>query len=162
MAFLPFLAAAASAVSAVGSVMGGLQAKAMGDFQATQYEDAAKQASAQGLFEETQIRSQSREYLGASRATVGESGIQLQGSPIKVIEQSMANYETDALMARYNASLESRGLYGRAQAARIEGRNARTAGYIGAASKLLQAGADFGYSKMGSSSTPNYVPKGVA
>lgn len=124
---LPWLIAAAGGLQAATQLYQGNAAAAMGEYNATVARQEARYAEATS-------RDRARRILGAGRAAVGASGVQLEGSPLDVLAQSAAEAEMDALAIRRS---------GQAQAAayRYQGRQAQLAGYFGAAGTALLTGA---------------------
>jgi hypothetical protein len=104
--------------------------------------DVEKQAYNQ---REEQIRREGRTALGKIRAGLAQSGAGYgTGTALDVERESMINAELDALNIRYEGELRSKallqeaGLYEISAAENIEaGQQARKAGYIGAAGKVL-------------------------
>jgi hypothetical protein len=138
------IAAVGTAVSAVGMVQQGQAANAAAKSNAKALEQQAEAENrAAGAREEAQRR-QARQFLGGQRAALAQAGIGLDGSAYDVARQSGINAELDALNIRYDGQLAAAGLQGRADMTRFEGRQARTAGYIGAGTALLQGAASYG------------------
>ena len=146
------IAIAATAMQAIGSIQQvEAQASAMNqqaraaernaqvaDIQARQAYDAGTQN------ELTQRRSASQQQAQV-RASVAESGFDSSsGSALAIQTQSARDLEMDALQVRYQALLQGQGFEQQAvmdrytaKTLRQSGKNARRAGYIGAATSAL-------------------------
>ncbi|WP_125117827.1 virion core protein, T7 gp14 family [Bordetella trematum] len=161
-----FLVANAGTISAVAGGAGALGSVMQGNAQAAGYAqqaDAAdrnaqiadiqaRQAYDAGLQNELSQRRSNAQQQGDVRAAVAESGLDgTTGSALLLQQQSAQNLEMDALTTRYQALLqgnayEQDGAMQRytAKTLRASGRNARQAGYLGAATSLLTSAAGYG------------------
>ena len=110
----------------------------IGDQQAKIYEqvgeDQAQLALGRGRENERRQRVEAEKLLGAGRAAYGASGVDLQGSPLDVLQQNARTAELDALSVRYNAQVEA---YNSRLNASIEAFNSR----IGAEANAIGASA---------------------
>lgn len=110
----------------------------------TQARTARQQAGAQ---EEAQRREAQR-FLGTQRAAVGQSGVGYGGTVAQLLEDSAVQAELDALNIRYGGELQAADLTNQAgmsdtesQILRANAKAAKRAGVMGAATSLLQSGA---------------------
>ena len=91
-----------------------------------------------GKMEESRIRQEARRRAGQIRANVGMSGFALEGSAMDILSESVYQGEYDAQSSRFNTQRAAQSesmqgdLYG------MQGRDAKRAGYISAASSLLK------------------------
>ena len=139
--------AAAAAVSAganaVSSALGGWQSHQGGKAQKKQaYADAAA-AEAMGRLEAERIRKQTKQVQSSARAQAAENGLDVDvGAPAVINDQIAFDGEHDAWMAILTGKNE-------ANALRVSGRNAASAGRTALGMGLLNAGANAadGYSK---------------
>jgi hypothetical protein len=157
------LALAATAVSGVvaagGAVMQGqAQAKQAKYQSAVERNNAtiagwqATDAQQRGQIEEQRQRLATARLKGAQRAGMAANGIEIDsGSPLDVLMDTAQLGELDALTIRANAEREAYGfrsqqgnLTAQAGLTQMAGRNAVTAGYIGAGSTLLSSAATAG------------------
>ncbi len=137
----PFLAIAAAAVSAVGSISQGKAAKDAADFQA---ELGQRQAERERQIAERDAelfaRKQSADRAG-TRAVRAASGVTGEGSTLLVdetlIDEALLGEET----IRRGGEAKASTLQAEASLARFRGRAARTAGFTKAGSTLLTAAA---------------------
>ena len=148
MAFFPILS---GVVSAGSSILAGQQQSAMYKAQAQVAEQNAKTAAAQGeealmtgAREEKQLRRQGAQFAGAQMARMAASGGQVGGSALSVLADTGMGIEEDAEMIRYNTmknkwgmDVQATNFRNEASAARAAGKNAKTAGYLGAFNTLL-------------------------
>lgn len=147
---------AATATQAVGSVASGFQQGAAldqqaqaADYNAQTATIQADQARAAGTENELTKRRSNAQFAGQQRAALGESGfVPNSGSALDVQDQSNRNMELDALQERYQGLLQG-GAYDQqaqmqrytADTLRDSADNARTSGFISAASGILMGGA---------------------
>lgn len=163
------LTAASGVIAAGGAIKQGQAQKAQANYQAAvernnatiagwQADDAAKR----GQVEEQRQRLQVARIRGSQRAAYASSGVELTGgSPLDTLMDTAQLGELDALTIRSNAEREAYGyrtqqgnLAAQSALTRQAGRNAATAGYIGAGSALLGSAATAGdryltYKKLG-------------
>ena len=147
MAALPFIAAAASAVSTIAETA---QARKVGEAQARGLEEQARAASLEaGAAEEAQRR-QAREAFGETRAAGAQMGLLESASFADAYSADATAAELDALNIRYEGEGRRRGLMFEAGATRAAkplwgpaiiaaGTNALTA-YAGAGGKMPAGG----------------------
>ena len=110
---IPFVIAGAQIFSTISQVVGaGESAKAS--------ENEARIAETQGLIEERNLRREHQRAIGKQRAQIGASGLELSGSPLEVLLDSVREAEFDALTGRYGTKTQ-------AEAARTRARQARGA-----------------------------------
>lgn len=140
-AALPFIALGASVlgtgVSAVGAIQQGQQAAAAAEYSAQVQEQNARIAREQGATEAARIARGVERQIGTIGANTGASGLTMEGSPLAVLLETRKLGRLDELTAGYNAEVQARGAQAQAQQYRLAGRDAASAGYIGAASALL-------------------------
>lgn len=144
-------------MSAVGSIMGGIQqnqaAKANAQMlqQQAAYEDQqARDAVARGEEDIREIQKRGAAAQGAASAGFAANGIDMGfGSPLDFMLSNAANIEQDIMRTSENAKREADGISfgasqtrGQANITRAEGKNARTAGYIGGINSVLSGGAE--------------------
>lgn len=145
-------AAAGATVSAVGARNQGIAAQQQAAYQAAVArnnevlaESAARDAKAKGDVLEQQKRQQIAQQEGMVRAVAGASGFdENSGSPLRIQESVAQVGEEDAQIIRNNAAREAygyrtQGMNYAAQAGldEAEGRNAATAGNLGAFSSII-------------------------
>ena len=115
MAALPFIAAAASAISTISETA---QARKVGEAQARGLEEQARAASLEaGAAEESQRR-QAREAFGETRAAGAQMGLLESTSFADSYSQAATAAELDALNIRYEGEGRRRGLMFEAGATR--------------------------------------------
>lgn len=138
------LSAAASIASGVVGAMGAMQqGKAASDaanYQAQVADRNAKIARQQAAVEQDDQRRENMRQLGAIRAAYGGSGLEMAGSPLDVLEDTSIEQELDVDRIGYRGTLRALGETDKANLARAEAENAKSAGAIGAVSSILKAG----------------------
>lgn len=132
----------AAAVSGVSAISQGNQAAAMGKYQQQQAEADANAAKAAAQLEAANIRKAGERQRSSARAALAASGVNVDTGTAELISTEInQNAEQDALTTIQTGVNRSRVMQAEGQAARISGNNARTAGYLNAASTALSAGA---------------------
>lgn len=130
------------AISAVGTMKGGQDADAAAQYNA----EVSRQTS------EEQARRdeiQARMVIGSDRANYGASGVQLEGSPLDVLQQSAKTAELDRLTTLYAGATQS-------AAYKAAGEAAKTSAMFSAAGQLAEgAGKAYGGSGGAAKSTPS-------
>ncbi|EGO7251796.1 hypothetical protein IU821_003423 [Salmonella enterica] len=131
----------ASVLAAGGAVYSGQQQKKMSNYQAAQAEADAKAAQAAARVEADRIRKAGRAQAAAARASLAGSGVETgEGTALRIESGIVGDAEQDAVTTILNGVNQGARLNSQAQADRISGKNASTAGYISASSSLLSAG----------------------
>ena len=145
------LMAASAAMSAVGAIRSGNMQKAAADRESAMMQMEADKAMADGLAEDERFRTNTRQQIGMQLAASAEAGAGLNEDQLR---QSVYDAELDSAAIRYGVSNKARSMRDQAAIGRWQGKQARTGGYLSAASTLLNAGAEAGrYGMKGSSGT---------
>ena len=157
---------AAAATKAIGSVQEGNaraaqlnQQGAQADYNAQLAEQNAVVAWQQGTAQEAAVRRRAGGILGEQAAALAESGFDItSGSALAIAKQSATNAELDSLSTIYNTDLRARGFKVAAEQDRYQASlshagagAARTAGYWGAATGIVNSAASY-YGGMGARS----------
>lgn len=147
-----------TAASAIGAIQQGQAAAAGAEYSARVQEQNARVARQQGASEAAAIARGVNRQVGTISANAGASGVTMEGSPLDVLLETRKLGRLDELTAGYNAEVRARGSHGQAQQFRLAGRDAASAGYIGAASALLKGGVDaYGISRAAPAGSPIYL-----
>ncbi len=133
VAALPYISAAASAVSVVTSLAGGKAGQDAAKAQAAQYEEEAKNAATQAKIDEVERRKELDSLLATNRAVRAGRGIELYSDTFNNIQDvAVRDAESDIDMIQLNA-LNRQRRYGLGVAqAEAQGESAKLAGYGGA------------------------------
>lgn len=142
-AALPFIAAAATVISAVGQI-------AQGNAQASAYQYNQQFAEAQGRIQQQQAEAQaaldkqnSDRLKGEIITTYGVAGIDPgTGTPLDVLSDAAAQAELTRQTTLYRGTLARLGDLADAQLSGIYASNAATGGYIRAGSTILTGAGD--------------------
>lgn len=147
-----WVAVAATAISALGTLKQGREANAAAQYNSQiQQRNASIAMNQAGADAEAQNR-HARQVLGAARAGYGASGVTLEGSPLDVLEMSATNAELDRQNILYKGRVRAAGYQSAAGLSEFEGNQAQDASYIRASSVLLNGGSRiYSSSKAGSS-----------
>lgn len=135
------------AVSAYGQLMQGQAAKQAGEYNAQVAEQNAMLSLQQSKEEERKFRIQARRQVGEIKASYGASGVQLEGSPLDVLEDNVEQMETDAQSIRQNGINRAVAFKNQARLDRFQGEMGLQGSYFSAAGSLLGAGSQ-AYGKM--------------
>lgn len=139
---VPILTVAAAGTQAVSSIMQGNAASNAAEAKARQEEEAAAAERAAAVDDARNTRVIGARSLGATQAGFSAAGVRTdQGSVLDVLADSAANNERDAQRIMLGGEIKARGYQDQAAADRAKGSSATTAGYMGAASSILQGGA---------------------
>ncbi len=143
-------------VMAVGAVYAGYKTKQMNDFNAKIADQEADYQESKGKADEIQHLSRLKKAMAQGRVAVANSGVSLMsGSAQDVFDENLEEGLYDAVMIRYGAEASSHSLLARAEGLRTQGKNAMTAGLIGAASYGVA-----GYSRLRVPTKPQVIPQG--
>ena len=131
----------ASVLSAGGAVYSGQQQKKMANYQAAQAEADADASQKAARVEADRIRKAGREQAAAANASLAASGVETgEGTALRITSGITEDSEQDAYQTILNGANSASRLQAQAQADRITGSNAATAGNSSAGSSLLAAG----------------------
>lgn len=143
MAALPMLltgaSMAGSVLGGIGSIQQGRAANAMAKFEARQLEQQAGQVRAAGQRDAEERVREARLAQSRALAVAGASGGSVSDpNVLRVLSGIAAEGQRGFQTEMYNAGTQAENLRAQAVATRASGKAARNAGYIGAASNVLQ------------------------
>jgi hypothetical protein len=131
--------AAGAGIGAVAAVRQGQAAKAAGEFNAKMADRNREIAGSQTAAASAAQRRLAQKQLGSMRAGYGASGVTMEGSPLDVLEESVAEAELENQNIHYQGILKQQGYQADASLERASGANAARVGYMKGASRLLSA-----------------------
>lgn len=131
------LTIASTGLSAAGSIMQGNQQAAQAEAQAKALEQQARADQQASAFEQQQERRKQELAQSAARAQVGASGVAFSGSPATVLTANAGQGQLDIEAIQYGSQLRQNNLGTQASISRFQGKQAKTAGFINAASGLV-------------------------
>jgi hypothetical protein len=138
---MPWFAAAAAVVSAVGAIAQGQAANQQAKFQSEVMRQQAERERQDAANREDDYRHAASRQMATRRATMGASGVEAgEGSPLMVSQDMIGEAELQALRVRSGGELQATRLEQQAALARQAGRNAQTGSYFKAGASLLSAG----------------------
>lgn len=140
-----------SLLGAVGTLQQGAATASAANYNAKVAEIQAKNAENQAAAKYGELSRRGKLRAAEASAAAVESGFDLSGSFRDFLSQSLAFGELDALGAIYEGGVRASGSRAEASQYRAEAKNAKTASYIGAGTKLLGGVASV-YGPGGSSS----------
>lgn len=143
------LFSAASSVMAANAQAQAYEAEAkMAEHNARLAERQGVEALKTGAREEDRFRQQARQFQSAQKTTAAASGAQLSGSLLNVLADTSQGIEQDAdalrfetLKGKWGHDVQAVNFGNQASSARASAKNARTAGWMGAFTSILGAGA---------------------
>jgi hypothetical protein len=134
----------AMALTLVGAVVSAAGAISQGNAQAAAANYNAKVAERnkvatleQTYTEVENQRSKNRKMIGEMRSAYGANGLEMAGTPLDVISDTVAEQEYDVQKQKYVGRMKAMGFSEQAALSRMEAKSAKKAGYIGAASSLI-------------------------
>ncbi len=137
-----------TAVSVIGMLQQGQQAKSAAEYNASVARQNATITQQQAAANAAAQQRKARMQLGTMRAGYGAAGIGLEGSPMDILEQSASMAELDRQNILYGGQLRAQGYSNTATLEDAAGENAETGSYLRAGSALLigagKAGIDRG------------------
>jgi hypothetical protein len=151
------------AVSALGSVVGGIQGMQAANYNAKLATRNAEIAKRQGELEAERLDRDGRRQRGAISAAYGANNIVGgEGSPLDVLENSFTTAALDKENAEYNAKIKAYGYNAEAAAQKQAGKRVLTEGLFNAAGSALGAagGLGGGDTSYGASVAPNLINRG--
>jgi len=159
-------ATVASSVLAGGAAIAqGQQQKKMANYQAAQADADADAVRAAGRVEAARIRKAGRQQASQANAALAASGVEVgEGTALRITSDITGDAEQDAMTTIFNGNNAGARYNAQAQADRISGSNAATAGYINAGSSLLAGGAKAfsGWKKANPTTTASTTSSGAS
>jgi hypothetical protein len=132
---------AGSTLNAVGSLVQGQQADALGRRNQEALNQQAEAVRGSTYAREGSKRRQGAQAASSQRAALLQGGIDpTSGTAAFGVAQSMRDMEMDALYTRYEGLLQSRSLEDQGRMERYQGKAAKMNGYFSAAASLMMAG----------------------
>ena len=130
-------------LQAFGQFQEGKQTQKAQEFNAQIAEEQAKFVRGGAKLEEFRARKRLKAFTGTQIAKFAKAGVAFTGSPLDVIQDSIANAELDIEVSKFNADIRARGFISEAEQRRLSGRQAVTTGKIGAGATILSGVSDF-------------------
>lgn len=131
------LAVAGTGLSAAGRLIQGRQEEALAEYQARAIEQEAELDRRATGFEMAREIRKFQGFQGSAIAKAGASGVALQGSPSEALTANAAEHALDLEAIRYGSQVRTNKLKTQADISRFQGRQSRTASYIGAATNAI-------------------------
>ena len=139
----------AAGASAVSGVQASREATRQGRFErdihnynAQLEKIAAKEAGRKAALKARQFRRSASKRQAQNRAALAKTGIELEGSPLLVLQEDAANAELDEFLIRRQGQIERQGLESAAQLSLIKGKFSRDAARSKKRSILIDTTAD--------------------
>ena len=132
--------AASAAMSAGAAVYSGQQQKNAAEAEATRMRQAADVSLRDATAQDEQFRQDIRRRIGLQVASSAEAGAGLNADSLR---ESIYGAEMDSAAIRYGAMSREQALNDQANIRSWEGRGAQTAGYLNAASSVLNSGSSY-------------------
>lgn len=156
-----FAGLAGTAVSAVGTIAAGNQAKAAADFQAEQLEAQGKEERAASQREAARVKRERDFILSRQQAVAASSNLgALDETVVDLAGDVVQEAAVQEGMVRYGGEERAKGRTAQAAAARLEGKAARTGSYLSAAGTILGGvgsfASDYGKAKKNAGTGASY------
>lgn len=139
----PVIRTVGTAFKTLGQIKAGFDAARAEKYNAKVLEVASKDALARGRLTEYLLRRQSEKLLAKQRALYAKAGVLLEGSPLEVMADSLANYEMEMALRKYEAEALSRRYASEAQYKRYLARKQKESALFGAGKTLLTTSERF-------------------
>jgi hypothetical protein len=139
---MAWVALAAAAVSALGAMKQGNDAKTAANYNAAQTRADAEANTAAAKVQAQRIRQQGAQQASQANAAFGASGVETgAGTALRVTSDITGDAEQDAYQTILNGVNSSNRMRAQAQADVLSGKKAQQAGMMGAGSSLLSSGS---------------------
>ncbi len=149
------------AVSAIGTITGGIQADKIGTYNADQLNRRANANDTATVAKEELLRDRNKETLASQRAALGANGIDAtSGSALVGVSQNMRDAELDALTLRYEGLMQSHDIRANADMTLYEGKAKKQASKLGAVGSIVGAAGSYASSGMGGGGSTYYQGRG--
>lgn len=139
------LAVAAASTVAYSQYQQGQQQKAWHQYNAKVADREAKAEREASRFEAKQQKRQARMLLSKQRAMVGASGVEAEGSPLLVMEDTAAQLAIEGAQIRTQGARKVGRYRTQAILDRMQGRSAAKAGRLRAGASLLSGASEASY-----------------
>jgi len=134
------LGAVGTGVSAAGAVSSGIAQSNMAKYNAEVQRQNAETLRKAGEVEAARVRQKGEDLLAQQRATYGAAGVEFEGSPLLLMQETAARVEQDALAARYGYQVKASQAEATAGLQDFYGSSALSSGWLGGAASLLKGG----------------------
>lgn len=125
------------------SIAGGYAQKREAEYNAALLRQQAGMVGEQQKLEAMRYDRAIRRAEGQTVARTAASGLELSGSPMAIMIDTITQMELDKAIGQYNLEVQKTYIHGQARQTQMAGRRAVQAGYTGAFSSLLQGGKQF-------------------
>lgn len=126
---------------ATGQIYGGISESQAAEENRKRSEALAAAATERATYEAELKRREGRRLKGTQTARYAASGVQMGGSPLAVMAQTMADIEKDAMMIEKGGRVEAGGYRHEAQLYKMQGQQSLWGGIIKGGSSLLTSAA---------------------
>ena len=134
------LGIAGAATSAFGAISSGIGQSQMAKYNAEVQRQNAETLRKAGEVEAARVRQKGEDLLAQQRATYGAAGVEFEGSPLLLMQETAARVEQDALAARYGYQVKASQAEATAGLQDFYGGQALTSGWLSGATSLLKGG----------------------
>lgn len=131
--------AVAQSVTGIGQLIGAKEETDMGNYNAAIEKQKAEAERTSQRLNEFQKRKILKSEIGKQVAATGASGFTFYGSPVAIMQASLANAELDIDIDRYNSEIAARGYTSQAAMEKYEAAQRARRQYAGAATSFFEA-----------------------
>lgn len=152
-------------IESLFQMFGGNEAQKAYDYNAVIAENEANLIRQGAKLDEYRKRKQLKSFVGRQTAGYASSGVEFTGSPIDVIQDTVANAELEIAINQFNLETQARGKESEAGRLREAGKAEKTASYIKAGTTLLASAGNYAskyYNPLKKSKPTSQVYKGGA
>lgn len=144
------LGIAGGVISAMGAIQSANAQAAAADYNKEVAKANKRTVHAQTEREIEDRQLENRRQLGSMRAAYGANGLQMEGSPLDVMDDTATEMNYDIAKVKFQGAMQEEGYDRQAALYKLEAKSAKQAGTIGAASALI-GGFSTGLSSSGGS-----------
>jgi len=130
---------ALAGAGAVNSIMGGQAANKEAKYNASLLYEQAGMIENQKNLQTAQDERAIRFAMGRTVAATAKKGIEMSGSPMAIMIDTMTQMEMDKRITQYNYDMQKRGVIAQAEGVRRQGKQAQRAGVLGGLTSLFQS-----------------------
>jgi hypothetical protein len=120
------------AINAGTQMMQGVATNDAAQYNAQVMVEQNKLQQGASIEKQRMLRRQGAQHIAAQRVAAGKSGVAMEGSVLDAIAESEASLARDLKIERIQAKYAGAASRSQAEAMRVQGRNAQTAGMAGA------------------------------
>jgi len=131
------IAGASAGYSAYTSHQQGKSQEAAADYNAKVAAQEATRQEQIARLEQRELIEEKRRFVSRQVAVYGKQGVQLKGTPLRVMAGTARTFAREQQMAVYNRQVSAAGYRSEANLYKFQGKAAKRAGYLGVGQSLI-------------------------